>query len=208
MSLPEFQRALCEMTLDPSLAAAVLRRGAPALAGYDLTPRERSRLAGAARQRGMSVNCTLARANRFAPVADAFPLTCSLLKPRLRALVDELWSVSRPGSYQLSGEVDAFAAFLRDKLARGELDEPYAESVLAYECAVWQLVRRLQQRASGPPLTVHFVHDPRLLLPALGRDAVPAPELPRGGYTVQLSLGPDGLERLVLPTPGDAAVQA
>ena len=58
------------MTLDPVLAASVLRRGADALSGYTLTSIEQERLIAVVHQRGMSVNCTLARANRFAPIAD------------------------------------------------------------------------------------------------------------------------------------------
>jgi hypothetical protein len=208
MSLPEFQRALCDMTLDASRAAALLRSGASGLSGYRLTSREKSRLVDAVRQRGMSVTCTLARANRFAPVADAFPLTCSLLKPRLRALLDELWSLSRPANYQLSGEVDAFAAFLRHKLSRGELDDPYADEILRYECAVWELIRRVQtegrsgsveQQASEQAIMVRFVHDPRVLLPALERDEIPTPDLTRDDYVVQLRLGADGLETEAYP---------
>src|SRR5689334_7263123 len=112
MSLHEFQRALCDMTLDPVFAASVLRKGAPALKGYTLNGVEQDRLVAVVSQRGMSVNCTLARANRFAPIADAFPLTCSLLKPQLRGLLDELWNVHRPGDYQLAGEAAAFAALM------------------------------------------------------------------------------------------------
>src|SRR3954468_23458832 len=143
MSILDFQRALCDMTLDPVLTGGVLRDGASALSGYALTPREQGRLAAIARQRGMSLTCSLARANRFAPIADAFPLTCSLLKPILRALLDELWRIERPGSYQLSGEVDAFARHIEHKLAAGALDQPYAGEVFRYERAVWSLIQPL-----------------------------------------------------------------
>ena len=178
MSLHEFQRALCDMTLDVTFAASVLRKGAPALKGYSLTGIEQDRLFAVVSQRGMSVNCTLARANRFAPIADAFPLTCSLLKPHLRGLLDELWSVHRPGNYQLAGEAGAFAFFLEEKLSRGRFDQEYAAEVFRYECAAWDLIQSLPRFVSaaalkdttGQSATVRFTHDPRILVTCLERD--------------------------------------
>jgi hypothetical protein len=202
MSVADFQRALCDMTLNPALAAAVLRTGESVLSNYALTHLERVRLIAVVQQAGMSVNCTLARANRFAPIADAFPLTCSLLKPRLRSLLDELWSTHRPGGYQLTGEVNAFSAFLNQKLSQGSLDHPYAEEVFRYECAAWTLIQTLNLSKSSRTddaeaeqcVTVRFAHDPHLLVPSLERDHVPPPDLPAGDYPVRLTLRGDVLE--------------
>jgi hypothetical protein len=194
MSLPEFQRALCDMTLDVNFAASVLRKGTPALQGYSLTCIEEDRLLAVVSQRGMSVNCTLARANRFAPIADAFPLTCSLLKPHLRGLLDELWSVYRPGNYQLAGEAHAFAAFLEEKLARGQLDQEYAAEVFRYESAAWALIQSLRSLPTGQTTTVRFSHDPRILVAHLERDQPPPPGLPSGDYPVLLRLHGDTLD--------------
>ena len=130
------------MTLNPAFAASVLRRGTPTLSGYVLTPIEQVRLAAVARQRGMSVNCTLARANRFAPIADAFPLTCSLLKPLLRPLLYELWSlhpritINWPEKQRVRGIPPA-----EDLTRRSEY--PYAEEVFRYERAAWRLIQTL-----------------------------------------------------------------
>jgi hypothetical protein len=215
MSVDDFQRALCDMTLDPVLAGAVRRAGAPALSAYALTPREQDRLTATARQPGMSLTCSLARANRFAPIAEAFPLTCSLLKPVLRELLDELWSVQRPDSYQLSGEIDAFADHLRRKLSQHQFPSSYVAEVFDYECAVWTLIQPLmrgertvpaQQPQSAQMVTVRFAHDPTLLLSLLERDEVPPAGLPAGNYAVQLTLGSDGLEMFVRRTDSDAAV--
>jgi len=202
MSLHEFQRALCDMTLDVTFAASVLRKGAPALKGYRLTGIEEGRLVAVVSQRGMSVNCTLARANRFAPIADAFPLTCSLLKPHLRALLDELWSAHRPGNYQLAGEAGAFALFVEEKLSRGELDHEYAAEVFRYECAAWDLIQTLPRFVSAAPLTattdqsttIRFTHDPRILVACLERDQPPPRGLPAGDYLVRLRLHGDTLD--------------
>jgi hypothetical protein len=202
VAIADFQRALCDMTLDPVLAASVLRRGADALSGYALTAIEQERLIAVVHQRGMSVNCTLARANRFAPIADAFPLTCSLLKPWLRPLLDELWSVHRPDNYQFAGEVPAFSWFLQQKLSQGKVTHPYAEEIFRYECAAWALIQTLQssaarttpERALDKSLTVRFTHDPHMLVPALERDETPPPDLPAGDYLVRLTLHGDVLD--------------
>jgi hypothetical protein len=201
MSAVEFQRALCDLTLSPRLAASVLR-GGTALRAYDLTPIESARLEAVVRQRGMSLNCTLARANRFAPIADAFPLTCSLLKPQLRALLDALWSDHRPEGYQLTGEVEAFAAFVRARLADGTIGNPYAEEVFCYDSAAWSLIQTLRAASSeaswGGPRThtarVRFHHDPHAIVPALERDEMPPPDLPRREYVVTFVLRGDVLD--------------
>jgi hypothetical protein len=202
MSLVEFQRALCDMTLDPVFASSVLRSGISSLAGYDLSAMEQGRLVAVVRQPGMSVNCTLARANRFAPIADAFPLTCSLLKPHLRQLLNELWRLHRPGNYQLAGEADAFVQFLQEKMSRGEFDYAYAEEVFRYECAAWELIHTLRRSMLEPEralngeksATVRFRHDPSILVASLERDKAPPADLPVGDYLVRLTLLGDTLE--------------
>lgn len=190
------------MTLDVAFAASVLRKGAPALKGYLLTDIEEGRLVAVVKQRGMSVNCTLARANRFAPIADAFPLTCSLLKPQLRGLLDELWSSHRPANYQLAGEAGAFCLFLEDKLSRGEFDQEYAAEVFRYECAAWSLIQTLPRSVAAAALTatseqsttIRFTHDPRILVGCLERDQPPPRGLPAGDYVVRLRLHGDTLD--------------
>lgn len=199
MSVLDFQRALCDMTLDPSLAVSVRLGGASALSGYALTGREQQRLVATARQPGMSVTCSLARANRFAPIADAFPLTCSILKPVLRPLLDDLWRVQRPDNYQLSGEVGAFAEHIQRKLAQGSLDHPYIDEIFRYERAVWTLIQPLLKGGDAPEqtLTVHFAHDPEVLLPLLQRDEVPA-DLGSADYAVRIRIRDGALETVVL----------
>ncbi|HEY3443214.1 MAG TPA: hypothetical protein VGK29_20825 [Paludibaculum sp.] len=201
MALSDFQRALSEMTVSPNLAARVRAEGERPLAAYDLTPRERARLVAVARHPGMDLNCTLARGNRFGPIVDVLPLTCTLLKPWLRELLEELWQIKRPGNYQLSGEEHAFAAFLQAKLAGGELSHPYLAEVLEYELASWALVQSLRHTSAGdepqpggePFRLVHFSHDPALLLPPLEAGALPPDGLPGGRYPVRVTLRGDTL---------------
>lgn len=201
MALNVFQRVLSEMTVCPGMAAEIRGEGEPALAGYDLSPLERARLVSVARQPGMDLNCTLARANRFGPIVDVLPLTCTLLKPRLRELLDALWRDNRPDNYQLSGEEDAFAAFLQAKLATGEFSYPYLEEILEYETACWALVQSLrytpvdeEPRAGGEPCRlVCFTHDPESLLPPLEAGIPPPANLPQGHYPVRITLRGDTL---------------
>lgn len=201
MALNHFQRALSEMTVHPGLAARVRREGWPALSTYDLTPREQARLVAVARQPGMALNCTLARGNRFGPIADVFPLTCTLLTPWLRQLLDELWSINRPDNYQLSGEEDAFAGFLQAKLASGEFSHPYLAEVLDYEIASWALVQSLRHTApedepppgAEPFRLVRFTHDPTKLLLPLESGKLPQDDLPAADYPVRITLRGDTL---------------
>jgi hypothetical protein len=202
MSLRDFQQAFSDMTLDARLAAAVRHDGGPALREYALTAREQERLVAVARQRAMELNCSLARGNRFSSIIEMFPLTCELLKPWLRELLDELWSRRRPDNYQLAGEEDAFAAFLTEKGVRRELPHPYADEVLRYESACLELARSLRyvsaedlpRRGAANVRYAHFRHDPRILLRALENEQAPPPNLPEGNYPVRIVLRGDVLD--------------
>ena len=198
MPLRDFQRALSDMTLDTRITAAVRKGGAPALSDYELTSLEQQRLVDVARQPGMDLNCTLARGNRFAPIVEMFPLTCELLKPWLRELLDELWSCHRPDNYQLSGEEDAFAGFLDGKIGRQELTHPYAEEVFRYESACMDLAKSLRYVSPEPGSEhfrrVYFRHDPRILLRALEDHQIPPLDMPEGDYPVCIMLRGDALD--------------
>lgn len=201
MALSDFQLALSEMTVYPNLAAKVRANGEPELAAYDLSPRERARLVAVARHPGMDLNCTLARGNRFGPIVDVLPLTCTLIKPWLRELLDELWQVSHPDNYQLAGEEDAFAAFLQAKVSGGEFSHPYLAEVLDYETACWSLVQSLRhtpeadepQAGAEPFRLIQFTHDPAALLPPLESGTLPPAGLPVGRYPVRVTLRGDSL---------------
>jgi hypothetical protein len=188
------------MTLDPVFAASVRSSGLLALSHFSLTALEQDRLLAAAGQRGMSLNCTLARSNRFATILDAFPLTCTLLKSKLRALLDDLWHTRRPDNYQLAGEDLHFAAFLQAKLDAGELNEPYAAEILTFERVSWEMIQSLRLSANGQAKDpehsriVLFQHDPRVLLPALESDRLPPAGLAASAYRVRLTMHGDTLE--------------
>ena len=189
MSLRSFQRAVVDLTLAPGMARALRRGEAGALAGYDLTERERDRILAIVRQPGISVHCTLSRGNRLEVIMEAFPMTCVLLQPVLRGLLDELWEEHHPTHYQLAQERTAFAAFIARKIAAGQLAIEYLEEVLAYESACLALSERMRSGGDAEVETiVTFAHPPDALLPPLARRSAPPAGLPTGSYRTRVKL--------------------
>jgi len=190
------------MALDVRLSAAVRNEGAKALVAYDLSLLEQQRLTDISQQAGLALLCSLTRGNRFAPIVEAFPLTCELLIDCLRELLDELWSKHRPNNYQLAGEEEAFAYLLEDKIRRRELPHPYVEEVFCYEHECFklaQLLRYVSSEALSRSGSEHvrfayFRHDPRIMLPALENRRIPPPDLPEGHYLVRITLRNDALD--------------
>ena len=206
MSLRGFQQALVDLTVVAARAGALRRGEAAMLAGYDLSERERQRLVDIVRQPGMAVTCSLSRGNRMEVIVGVFPMTCVLLKPLLRGLLDELWEEHKPANYQLAGEEQAFAAFLERKIADG-LAVEYLAEVFAYERVCWELAQLLRAR-HGPTMceaTVAFEHPPEQLLPPLSRLTAPPAGLPRGSYAARVKLTEAGLEvdRLATASGGE-----
>jgi hypothetical protein len=197
MSLPSFQRAVVDLTLSPQIAVALLHGDTGALADYDLTERERRRILDIVRQPGISVSCSLVRGNRLEVIAGIFPMTCVLLEPVLRQVLDELWAEHRPSNYQLAGEDKAFAALVGRKIAAGELAIEYLDEVFAYERACQEMaygIRTLDGPDAVAETVVEFHHSPDELLPPLSRLAAPPPGLPRGSYRARVRLVDDRLE--------------
>ena len=192
MSLAMFQRALVELTLTPQRARALRLGDQSVLAGFELTGLERDRLEGVVHQLGMSVSCSLSRGNRLEVIFQSFPMTCVLLKPILRELVDELWIDNQPTNYQLAGEETVFAALLSRKLAADDLSIPYLEEIFAYELACIELTRQARNQASAEAeLIVDFQHSPDDLLPPLSQLMAPPSGLPEGNYRARVRLTDD-----------------
>ncbi len=191
MSLTAFQHALVELTLAPRRTRQLLRGDLSAIAEYDLTDRERARLLDVVRQPGMALNCTIARSNRFEAIGEVFPMTCVLLEPILRDLLDELWEDSKPGDYQFTGEENAFASLIRSKRAAGGLPIEYLDEVLAYEWLCWELAQHMRTQ-SDPNVEVEavieFRHSPDQLLVPLSRLEAPPPGLAAGEYRAKVTL--------------------
>jgi hypothetical protein len=145
VSLPAFQRAFCDLIASPDLCIRLRASPDEVLAGYDLSPRERRRILGIARQRGMSVNCTLYRVNRVTPLYTLLPRTCSLLGERLAEELEAFWRQSET-DLQYGPELERFARFLRGRVASGELVSPLLAEMLEFELA-WNSLRYVPRRA-------------------------------------------------------------
>jgi len=189
MSLQSFQQAVVDLTLSPWMAQELRKGDAVPLAEYDLTSRERARLLNIVNQPGISVHCSLSRGNRFELIVNAFPMTCVLLRPLLRRLVDELCQEHRPTNYQLSGEQTAFAALVRRKMAAGELVIEYLDEIFAYEMACLGLVERMRSDPTDEVTAlVEFEHSPDDLLPPLSQLKLPPSGLRAGSYPARVRL--------------------
>jgi hypothetical protein len=202
MSLKGFQQAVVDLTLSPKSIRALRRGESGLLDQYDLNERERNRLVEISRQPGMAMNCSLARGNRLELIVAAFPMSCTLLKPLLPGLLDELWEQHNPDNYQLFGEENEFGTFIARKISQGELCVEYLSEIFAYEIACRDLAIR-QETGRGPNIgleaIVEFQHSPDELLPPLSRLVAPPSGLRSGAFPARVRLSESGLELDLLP---------
>ena len=215
MSLIAFQLALAEMTASLAFCRRVAAEPDAALAGYELTDLERRRLAAAAGQRGMQVNCTLYRYNRITTLATIFSGTLHLLGGEARAVADEFWAEHLPDR-NMRREAERFAAFVRDALERGRLSSPYLREVVDYEMMRYELAMapqpsRISEQGAVDAIDTHplvrvaiFQHDPAILLRHLAaKDPLPYDDVPEDEYHLLLDRRGSGLVERVL----DASVR-
>ena len=184
-------------TLSPKSFRALRRGELGLLDQYELNERERNRLLDISRQPGMAMNCSLARGNRLELIVAAFPKTCTLLKPLLPRLLDELWEQHKPDNYQLFGEEDAFAAFIARKIGQGELTVEYVSEIFDYEIVCQELTIELEMGAGEDTCfeaIVEFQHPPGELLPPLSQLVAPPSGLPFGAFPTRVRLSESGLE--------------
>jgi hypothetical protein len=210
MSLIAFQLALADLATSPGLSARVAADPEAALAGRDLTPLERRRIAAAAGQPGIAVNQALYRYNRTVPLTEVLRGTAHLLGGAFRALAEEFWAEDSLDR-NLRREAERFAAFLHRALASGRVTSPYLPAVLDFELTRYQLATRprgpqlaavAEAAARWPegPLALHplmrivpFAHEPITLLRWLAaRRPLPYPALPEGEFHLLLDFTPEG----------------
>jgi hypothetical protein len=193
---------MVDLTLTPKSCRAIGRGVSAVINQYELTERERGRLSEIARQPGMAMNCALARGNRLELIVGSFPKTCTLLKPLLPRLLDELWEQRKPDNYQLFGEEDAFAAFIAEKISRNELAVEYLSEIFVYELTCRDLEIRVETCGDTNSVfeaIVEFRHAPDELLGPLNNHAAPPPGLPSGIFPARLRMSEAGFEMSVLP---------
>jgi hypothetical protein len=182
VTLLGYQQALCDLVASPQLCLRV-RADAGALDGYDLTDRERGRLAAVAGQRGMSTSCTLHRVNRITPLYSYLPLTCTLLGDDLIHEAERYWRAGKPGDLQFGPETLRFSRFLQRRLDDGAISNPYLSEVLDLELAA----NAVRWGAEPAVRTVQFAHDPVAILEALADGRQPNGEaVAPGNYMVRL----------------------
>lgn len=169
MSLLGYQQAFCDMIASPAMCVRVRADPAKALSSYDITLKERGRLATIARQPGMSTSCTLHRLNRMTPIYSYLPLTCTLLGDDLMREAEQFWSECRLEDLQFKPETRRFAAFLQRRIAEGLLTDPRIDDVLRLELAAMDL----QWKAEPRLRLVRFRNDPEPLLRDLSEGRQP-----------------------------------
>jgi hypothetical protein len=199
MSLLGYQQALCDLIASPPLCVR-LRADVAALDGYDLTARERRRLASVVAQPGMSTSCTLYRVNRITPLYSYLPLTCALLGDELMGEAERYWSEGKPGDLQFGPETMRFGRFLQRRLHERAISDPYLGEVLALELAANELRWGARPRVR----TVRFVHDPEPLLEALAEGRRPVRAIASCACAVELDATDGTIKLSVAWTPPGA----
>ena len=216
MSLLGFQRAMAELAASPELCRAVRASPEEALAGHDLTPLERRRVASAAAQPGMVVNCTLHRSNRISSILALLPLTVHLVGAELRRVADGFWAEHPNPDFTTRRELHRFGVFLRRALDEGTLEQPFLREVVNFELHQYDLgmlprkrtlaaVEEAAARNPDGPVALHpmvrvarFGHDPAVLLPrVMAKEPLPYADVPEGEFYLLMDVR--GEERQILP---------
>jgi len=219
MTLLAFQLALADLAASADLCARVTSDAEAALAGYDLTPVERRRLASAAGQRGMRVNRSLYRHNRVTALATVAPGTLHLLGDEARDVADAFWAV-HGAERNMRREGEHFAAFVLGMLDDGRLASPYLRDVVQFELVRYQVAveprgaalarvaeaaRRWPRGALAPHPLVRaaaFAHEPQALLSHLAyRHPPPYDDVAEGEFYLLLDYREAPLEQRPLSVP-------
>ena len=223
MSLLGFQQALSELVMTPALRRRIAEGGAAvgdALAAYELSDRERRRLAALARDPGLKTGTTIHRSFRLSMLANALPRTCKVLAPQaLRELVRVYWKEHLPRSLQYVPEARRFAEYARGRSRAGEIpDHPYLDEVLETELAILDLGELPAWEpaadalaADGDPRrrVVPFRHDPDAVLGPLAAGQAPPAGLPEGEHYLLLTARGGGrVDLRALPCEEGRALRA
>ena len=221
MSVATYQDVFCRMVASAAYRDHVLVEPDDALAGLDLSDRERRRLLAIAAQPGMRVNTAIHRANRLTPLDQTLPFTCLLLGDELGPLVDRYWLENTTENLQLPAECERFGRFLEDRLGDGEISSPYVAEVLAFERACTELrflvAADEHHRPDGAPdrrgglpprvRVVCFRHDPVRLLETLSKLEPPPGDLAEGTFHLVIDCRTGDPEFRLLDANGTAALR-
>ncbi|HEU4561414.1 MAG TPA: hypothetical protein VFS20_26410 [Longimicrobium sp.] len=205
MSLLGFQRAMSDLAASPDLVRAVRADAQSALAGYELTPLEHRRVASAAAQRGMVINCRLHRSNRSSSILSLLRGTVFVLEKEMRGILDRFWADHPTPDFTTRREIRRFAGWLLDEVKAGRIESPYLAEIVGWDLAQYELMMMARRRTLARvaedaerfpdgPLALHplvrvaaFEHDPPTILQrAANRVPLPWTDLPTGEFYVLL----------------------
>ena len=188
MSLPAFQSELARLVTDERWREEV-RTAGPAVLTGDLTDRERRRLFQASADPGLVLAAKLARSYRLAKILTLLPLTRSLLGDAvLGREVRRFWAEHPPRTFYALDEALAFA----DSLLSRHLYNPFIDEVVGFEKALLELRRARPGNRPAPPQTIHFRHDPRVVLGALAEGRYPPRRTRDRPFVLRATLAADG----------------
>lgn len=228
MSLTAFQHALSRLVMSPPFRLEVVERPAEALAGFDLTQRERERLEALAHDSGLRTGTMIHRSFRLSMLTNTLPRTCKALGPEgIKETVHAYWLEQPSRSLLYVQEGLRFGHWALPRLRRQGGDNPFLPEVLEAEIAMLELAR--QELWETPPpeppaleetveaaealegfiprlhpylRVIRFRRDPDLVLSELAADRLPE-DLPEGEhYLLVRSTAPGKVEA------GEAAPEA
>jgi hypothetical protein len=172
MSLAAFQSVLAKLVTSSAFRDDLRARGDAALAGFELTPRERARAARLASDCGVKVTATLVDSFRLGKILGLVPLTRTLLGDvRLAEEARGFWAENPPRSFYAIDEVVDFCDYLQRRLETA-LYVPYLSDVLSLERTMLD-IRRPRPGGGSVTRPVSFQHDPVELLGPLAAGQVP-----------------------------------
>lgn len=136
MSLRSFQEALAEIITSPQIGQAYYADPALLDQKYTLSEKERNRLLGMIRQKGMRANYMLYQMNRLTPLTMLMAYTLKILHPQLMSVLHPFWKAYPKTSFQFRDEIAYFSAFLKKQITEETLDHPFLEDVVNLEEAI------------------------------------------------------------------------
>ncbi|MCG2613498.1 hypothetical protein LZZ85_04365 [Terrimonas sp. NA20] len=190
MSARDFQLAIASLIASPETCCEILTEEEPFFTRFSLTEKEKLRLHGIVRQRGISACCSLYRMNRITPVYSQLSNTCMLLKDELVPLVEEFWLHLTKPSLQFKEEVLEFGAFLTNKISTGAICQPYLKEVLQLEIAM----NELSYLPEGEHRILTFEHDIFFVLRALADGSLDDADVPPSVCRYKIYINNDKVE--------------
>jgi hypothetical protein len=224
MALADFQHALSSLVMSPPFRAQVAESPDEALAGFDLSGRERERLVAVARDPGARTGTLIHRSFRLSMLSNTLPRTCKALGAQgIKDLVHAYWLEQPPRSLLYVREGLRFGEWALARMREDGFRHDLLPEVLEAEMAILELSRQEAWEGGEPVVSapslhprvriVRFRRDPDVVLPELAAGRLPEGleegehylivRTPRPGEVTLGRLAPE-VGRLVCPEPAAA----